>query len=195
MQNTLQKTNPQPKSLDEAKVRLIELRKIVAAKGIQLPSGEIPRTLDRAKSMIAHFKQRLSLGGATSSLIPPPKTEVAAPSKSSETLFSEAGAIAAKYQRSSGRPPESRPSPVVDARNLTRSQLMAAIENQRGNREKVGALFAELRRRERGEPSLRSIELARNASDEQLEALIESEKNVERRQELFQILIHRARKN
>lgn len=143
--------------------------------------------------MIMDFE--LALAGATSSIIPPPKTEITAPSKSSEILSSHATQIAAKYQQSSSRPPELRPSSAVDARNLTRRQLMAEIENQRGNREKLGALFGELRRRERGEPTRRSIELASNASDEQLEGMIDREKDVERTQELFQILVRRARKN
>jgi hypothetical protein len=188
-------TATRPRSLDEARAHLSQLRKTATERGIKLPSssGEIPRTLDRAKSMIMDFE--LALAGATSSLIPPPKTEpIAPPSKSSESLFSEAGAIAAKYQRSSGRPPESRPMPVVDARDMTRSEIIAAIDRE-PDRERVGVLFHELRRRERGEPSRRSIELASNASDEQLEAMIDSEKDVERRQELFQILTRRARKN
>jgi hypothetical protein len=193
---TMLDTKTRPRSLDEARAHLSQLRKTATERKIRLPasSDEIPRTLDRAKSMIIDFE--LALAGATSSVIPPSKTEPIAPaSKSSESLFSEAGAIATKYQRSSSRLPELRPSSAVDARDLTRTELRMEIESQRGNREKLGALFGELRRRERGEPSRRSIELASNASDEQLEALIDSEKNVERRQELFQILIHRARKN
>jgi hypothetical protein len=188
-------TSTRPRSLDQARAHLDQLRKTATERGIELPSGEIPRTLDRAKSAIINFEQQLASAVAASSMIPPWKTEAAAPSKSSETLFSEARAIAAKYQQSSGRAPEMRSSLVVDEKDLTRSELTAAIENQRRNREKLGTLFGELRRRERGEPSRRSIELASNASDEQLEAMIENEKNAERRQELFQVLTRRARKN
>ena len=69
-----------PHTLAQAKERLSELQRAGAKLGIGLPSAEIPKTLDRAKSMIADIEQQLASTGASSKGIPPRLTEPIAPS-------------------------------------------------------------------------------------------------------------------
>ena len=69
-----------PQTLAEANARLAELQSAAAKLGIQLRPAEIPKTLDRAKYMIADIEQRLVSAPATSKVIAPQLTEPIAPS-------------------------------------------------------------------------------------------------------------------
>jgi hypothetical protein len=202
MLDTLEK--PQPKvgktgaeqrsrlTLDQARGRLTQLRKTAVEKGVQLPPAEIPKTLDRAKTMIADVER--SLAGATTSVVPTTKPASTGPASSgAENLFAKASVIARKYKQHANRQGSGRPAAPVPSQapeDMSRSQLTQAVENEK-NHSRRAEIFHELQRPEKGQPSRQTIQRASGLSDLELERLITSEKDLDRRGELFTILTRR----
>ena len=193
METTLEpKTNPTPKTLAVAKDRLAELQRAGAKLGIQLPPSVPPKTLDSARRLIVDIERQLALAGATASVIPVTALASNQPAPApmdSASLFAKAGAIAAKCRQAAACPPESRPSRPMALEDMTRSELVREIENEKSH-ERRAELFAQLKLREKGEPRRCVIERTANWSDLQLSRAIEASKGAER-SELFTILRRR----
>lgn len=185
-----------PKTLAEAKTLLASLRKTAIARGIRpSPSNEEPRTLDKARTAIANLER--SLAGTTASVVPIAKPASTGPALASESanLFAKAGIIAKKYKQHANRHSSAQsvaPVPIQAPEDMSRSELIAAIDrSNRSDRKKIGPLWSELQRREKGESSRRSIERASGLTDLELEKEIEREKDLDTRGELFTILRQR----
>jgi hypothetical protein len=212
MRTTLEpRTRPRPRSLGKTTERQAEperlpitldaakkhLEKLSKQLGIQSPVLQGPTTLDKVRSEIYLLEQMLVSAGKRQTMAPLPEAKITAPPvpESSEDILLRGAEIAAKYAQASepAGSASSGPTRSRDARNLSRSELTAALD--KAPPQQVGALFHELRRRERGEPSRQSIQIAQSLDDLELEQAIEREKDVERRTELFHVLLKRnARK-
>jgi hypothetical protein len=179
-----------PKTLAEAKTLLASLQKTAIERGIKLPTAGPPKTLDKARTAIADVER--SLAGATTSIVPRIKPASTGPAlAATENVTSKARAFLAKSpapKSSSTAKPST--SAALDPQDMSKSQLEAALGRTK-DRKQIGILFAELSRREKGEPSRRSIDRASGLSDSELEQAITQEKDIERRQELFIILTRR----
>jgi hypothetical protein len=159
----------QRETLEQAKERLIEIQRRAAARGIQSPQIERP-TLAKVRDEIEILERQLALSKTTAAsppLVTPVQDAQPAPPMASATTEK----VIAKARAFLTKSPAVKPSraetptrtPPLDTRDMTASQLAAAIERE-PDAERKCLLFRELTERERGKPTREIAEIGETAT-------------------------------